>query len=356
MKKSTLVKAGATVLAASAALTIAAASSASAAPADAGHNAYTLTNDTPYTWTLQDYSWDGYDKQWYPYMDPPVQTLQPGQSETVATLVNYNSGVYSDSTMADYSFTDINGGAHGFTINTPGNANHNDWSAGIAFGTVDTVNGKVTPAGGYSKFTNNGGDPTNLHVGLVKKDEVTIDAKADPVRASSVMKLFSSGTDQSFKQTADPKWVAVGDSQRQKISGLVINKTENEVDATLTKGFETSQSTSLGAEIGVGAELNLFDLVKADTTVSAETEGTFGQTYDQQTGVGMAVGPDGTDSSLGWITRQTQDVALTGDFSFTTPNAIYHVENVTINAQAIANAGSPQTAVTHYDEYFPGQH
>ncbi len=120
----------------------------------------------------------------------------------------------------------------------------------------------------------------------------------------------------------------------------------------------TSQETLAlsAAESGAEADFNMLGLVNADASVSVNTNKTFGTTSTVGGSTSINLLPQGDtgfgETSIGSITRQTQDASVTGDFDFTTAGGwiVYHVKNVTVTEQAIQDKNNPTAPTFDYGQ------
>ena len=294
-----------------------------------------LVNDTPYEWTLDPLTNFGGPQyhQWPQGAIGPAQTLEPGQSESIQTLL---SALQFVPMYVQYNFTDVNGGGHIVKFQTQSSAI--GWGDSIVICAADGNDQSSVFSTTFNMVkSNTTSDPVTIAAGLNQPAELTVDATKEPARAQAIMKEFADGTNKSY--TPSPSGVSFTPAAKataQQVTGEFVNGTGEPATIHLTHSVETSQDTSLGAEIGFDAEFNVLGMVSADASVSVDTNHTFGTANTTAGTTSIVLQPAGGQESNGWITRQTQDASVTGDFNFTNQlGIIYHVKNITVSEQAI---------------------
>ncbi len=366
MQKNMIVKATAVVLAAGVAAMLAAGSASAATPVATPRGAHatkvgrvqevdrhtvTLVNMTPYEWTLDpltNYGGPSYH-QWPAEATGPTQTLEPGQQEGIQTTMD----AFQFAPMyVQYNFTDVNGGQHIVKFQTQASALN--WGQSIVMCAADGDDNRSVFSTVFNMVEyNNTSDPVTIAAGLNQPAELTVDATKEPARAAAIMQEFADGTNKGYTPTTGVSFTPATQAPAEQVTGEFINGSSEPATVHLSHSVATSQDTSLGAEIGFDAEFNMLGLVNADASVSVDTNHTFGteNTVAGTTAIVLQPAGDKSGESNGWITRQTQDGTVTGDFDFTNQlGIIYHVKNVTITEQAISDPSQP----TRY-QYMYGQ-
>ena len=366
MNNNIIAKATAVVLGAGVAAMLAAGSASAAAPAatpriahtshvagTAGTRTITLVNMTPYEWTLD--SATNYNNflnasNW-PDALAPTQTLEPGQREDIQTL--NDAGQYG-TMYIQYNFTDANGGPHIVKFQTqPSEVN---WGEGIVICAADGTDASSVASNTFNMVKYNpDSDPVTIAAGMDGPTDATVDARLEPARAAAIMQQFGAGPDQSYTPTSDVTFTPHTESTpAERVTGKFINGSSEKATITLTHSLQTSQSTSLGAEVGADAEFNILGLVNGDASVSAQTSQSFGADTTMSGTAGIVLQPAGstTNESKGWITRKSDNAVVTGDFNFTTGGGliIYHVKNVTVNASAVSGSKLPTNYAVVYGQ------
>jgi hypothetical protein len=239
-----------------------------------------------------------------------------------------------------YNFTDVNGGGHIVKFQTQSSAI--GWGDSIVICAADGNDQSSVASTTFNMIKlNTTSDPVTIAAGLNQPAELTVDAAKEPARAQAIMKEFADGTNKSYTPSAGGvSFTPAAKATAQQVTGEFVNGTSEQATIRLTHSVETSQDTSLGAEIGFDAEFNVLGMVSADASVSLDTNHTFGTANTTAGTTSIVLQPAGGQESNGWITRQTQDASVTGDFSFTNQlGIIYHVQNITVSEQAIDDPG-----------------
>jgi hypothetical protein len=294
-----------------------------------------LVNDTPYEWTLDPLTNFGGPQyhQWPQGALGPTQMLEPGRSEQIQTLM---SAFLFSPIYVQYNFTDVNGGGHNVKFQTQSSAVN--WGDSIVICAADGNDQQSVFSTVFNMVKlNTKDDPMTIAAGLNQPAELTVDATKEPVRAQAIMKEFADGTNKSYAPSSSGvSFTPASQATAEQVTGEFVNRTSEPATIHLTHSVETSQDTSLGAEIGFDAEFNVLGMVSADASVAVDTNHTFGTQNTTAGTTAIVLQPAGDTESNGWITRQTQDASVTGDFNFTNQlGIIYHVKNVTVSEQTI---------------------
>lgn len=305
---------------------------------------YSLTNDTPYVWTLDpsntvSESWDG---RWEHGEFTPAlpTTLNPGEvlsRSKVTHTPGFNDGLDQ---WVSYTFTDHDGGRHLVQIHDDNfermTSFSNDWDA--------TGKKWVQSTATFHMAFQPGGGAHDAGAFLNKPVDITIDAAKDPQTAAEVMTKFKDGTDSSYTPTAKPTWT---ESNPVQGSSRLINATSADAELEATTGTTNSERTSLSLELGWKTGLDILGF--ANTSIEASVEGghAFETSTEVENGNAMTVEP----GEMGWFVKTTQDESVTGDFTFTyAGNVTYHVKNVTVSMPGVSQPGQgipvPGTAFT----------
>ncbi len=318
----------------------------------AGTHTIELVNMTPYEWTLDPASVyvadanNTFHAANWPDALAPTQTLEPGQREDIQTL--YDNGSYGVM-WVNYKFTDAAGGQHTETFQTP--SSWFQWGENVAICAADQTGGSSVPSTTFNTVKYNpDSDPVTIAAGMNGPTDVTVDAKQQPARAAAIMQQFATGANKSYTPNQDGvQFTSMAGSTPDQVTGEVINDTSEKAVVRLAHSVETTEDTTLGAEVGADADFSIMGLVNVNASVSIQTSKTFGTQETDSGSTSITLLPQGqtgnNETDSGYITRQTQDASVTGDFDFTTAGGliIYHVKNVTVNAQAVAQPGQTTT-------------
>ena len=315
-----------------------------------GFRSIELVNMTPYEWTLDPAS---------RYVDPdsgdtfhaadwpvtgaaPTQTLEPGQREDITT--QYNNGKYGVM-WVNYNFTDAAGGKHMEIFQTPSSPLW--WGEGVAICAADGTDASAVASTTFNTVKYNpDSDPVTVAAGMDGPTAVTVDAAKEPARAAAIMQQFADGADKSYTPTEAVQFTPItAATAPDQVTGEFTNDTSEKAVIHLDHSVETTEDTTLSAEIGADAQFSILGLVNADANVSVQTGKTFGTQSTDDASTAITLLPAGQsdaktgEKDSGWITRKTQNASVTGDFDFTTTGGmiVYHVKNVTVDAQAIAD-------------------
>jgi hypothetical protein len=324
-----------------------------------GFRSIELVNMTPYEWTLDPASvyvdTDANTRfnaaNWPVQGAAPIQTLEPGQREDIST--QYNNGKYGVM-WVNYNFTDAAGGQHMETFQTP--SSPFQWGENVAINAADGNDSSAVHSTTFNTVKYNpDSDPVTVAAGMNGPTDVTVDAKQEPARAAAIMQEFPDGTNQSYTPTTEVGFTTyTDDTPAEKVTGEFINGSSEKASITLTHSLQTSQSTTLGVEVGADAEFNILGLVSGDASVSVQTSKSFGADSTVSGSTGLVLQPAGstTGRSNGWITRKSDTATVTGDFDFTTGGGliIYHVKNVTVNATAVTDPTKPTSYAVVYGQ------
>jgi hypothetical protein len=361
-----IVRTTAAVLVAGVATMLAAGSASAAAPSatpriaqtshvagTAGTRTITLINQTPYEWTLDpatNYN-NYFNASNWPDSSAPTQTLEPGERENIQTL---NDNFQYGTMYIQYNFIDANGGPHIVKFQTP--ASELNWGENIVICAADGTDASSVFSNTFNMVKlNPDSDPVTIAAGMNGPTEVTVDAGQEPARAAAIMQQFADGTDQSYTPTSTVGFTPYSDSDTpEKVTGDFLNGSSEKATITLNNSLETSQSTTLGVEVGADAEFNIMGLVSGDASVSVQTSKSFGadSTVSGSTAIVLQPAGSATNMSNGWITRKSDTASVTGDFNFTTGGGmiIYHVKNVTVKATAVTDPNKPASYAVVYGQ------
>ena len=303
---------------------------------------FSLTNNTPYTMTrvYQDSWWfDDYNKKVDPatFHGAPAQAIQPGQK----MAFEFDEPPWPSSWMAinlHYDFTDVDGRKHrcDFNVDTSNNVTTYSLDYGPD-GTVTNPNGTLRQSQDFHMASDPDGDPHDIDAVLSHDAEVTIDAKADPARAASVMAAYwPTAVGKAFDLKAGPTY---SNTAWQRASAQVINTTGGEATLALSAGDTHEESTSIGEELSWGVEIDILKTVNEKINMSISSDQKWG-TIDTTTSTEqMTIDP----GHVGWLESAVTQATITGDFSFSIPvgssSITYHVLGATITEPGRALGG-----------------
>ncbi|MGO4678639.1 hypothetical protein [Microbacterium sp. 2MCAF23] len=273
-----------------------------------------VTNDTPYTWTLTQFSTEYY---WTgPWLVTPPQTLAPGQ--TAQWVPNY--GPYGQS-GTDYRFVDAAGQTHDmYVVDKPDNFR--------SYSLDRASNGAWTESGSYHMQ----GDPDGLanHADAIwnSPTSITIDANKDAADATAIV-----NSELPRVAAANVSWTPVSTTPTfQQIDQQQISSTlENYSSAPATLGV--SHSTSVGESTTIGEALtysessNVFGFV-GKIAASVTGDQSWGDTDSVQISQSAPINP----GKSGYVYRDLTVASMTGTLTFTTPEGTtFTIENVSIS-------------------------
>ena len=309
----------------------------------ADSNSFDVVNDTPYVMTRTQESYNG--KAWPDIHPGPPATLQPGQtSSTIYVAAGGFPIPDSDVAHVEYQFTDVNGGLHVLKMQTSDAYLTQNWDAGMAVWASDILPGGAQVASTEFAYSTDGSSPRNVHARLLHPAQFTVDAAKDPARAAAIMTQFAAGTGKAYTPTTG---VVYTTSAATAVTGRFINQTSEPAVVLLTHSITNSETTSLGAEAGWSSTLNILGFANTTVSASINTSHTWGNSSTTADSASLNLAPGQT----GWITRATMNGTVTGDFDFTNAlGIVYHVHNVTVTAQSVADPTRPQIPAFTYGQ------
>ena len=328
-----------------------------------GFRSIELVNMTPYEWTLDpasryvdpDSGNTFHAADWPVTGEGPTQTLEPGQREDITT--QYNNGKYGVM-WVNYAFTDAAGGQHMEIFQTP--PSPDQWGENVKLCAADGNEASAGPSTTFNTVPYNlDSDPMTIAAGMDGPTAVTVDAAKEPARAAAIMQQFADGADKSYTPTQAVQFTPItAATAPDQVTGEFTNDTSEKAVIRLDHSVETTEDTTLSAEIGADAQFSILGLVNADANVSVQTGKTFGTQSTTDASTSITLLPAGQsdaktgEKDSGWITRKTQNASVTGDFDFTTAGGliVYHVKNVTVDAQAIADPNNTTTYPVVYGQ------
>ena len=309
---------------------------------DANDNSWDVVNDTPYVMTRTQESYNG--GQWPASHPGPPAMLQPGQISSTIYVAAGGFPLNSDVAHVEYQFTDVNGGLHVLKMQTSDAYFTSPWNAGMSVWASDILPGGGQVASTEFAYSTDGSAPLNVHARLLHPDEFTVDAAKDPARAAAIMTEFAAGTNKAYTPTTGVLYTT---SAATPVTGRFINSTSEPAQVVLTHSISNSETTSLGAEAGWSSTLNILGLANTTVSASINTSHTWGNSSTTADSASLNVEPNKT----GWITRATMNGTVTGDFDFTnTLGIVFHVKNVTVTAQSVADPSRPQVPAYSYGQ------
>jgi hypothetical protein len=291
----------------------AAASGVSTTPA----GVYTMsqvTNDTPYTWTLTQFSTEYY---WTgPWIVTPPQTLAPGQ--TAQWVSNY--GPYGQS-GTDYRFVDAAGQTHDvYVVDKP-----NDYAS---YSLDRAADGTWTQSPSFHMQ----GDPDHLpnHADAIwnSPTSITIDANKDSADATAIVNSELPRVD-----AANVSWTPLSTTptfqqiDQQQISSTLQNYSSAQATLSVSHTTSVGESTTIGEALSYSESSNVFGFV-GKFAASITGDQTWGDTDSVQISETAPIQP----GLAGYVYRDLTVASMTGTLKFTTPEGItFTIENVSIS-------------------------
>ncbi|VXC27444.1 conserved exported hypothetical protein [Microbacterium sp. 8M] len=279
--------------------------------------AYTMsqvTNDTPYTWTLTQFSTEYY---WTgPWIVAPPKTLAPGQ--TAQWVPNYSP--YGQS-GTDYRFVDASGQTHDmYVVDKP-----NDYKS---YSLDRASDGAWTESGSYHMQ----GDPDHLpnHADAIwnSPTSITIDANKDPADATAIV-----NSELPRVAASSVSWTPVSTTptfqqiDQQQISSTVENYSSAPATLGVSRSTSVGESTTIGEALTYSESSNVFGFV-GKFAASVTGDQSWGDTDSVQISQSAPIKP----GQSGYVYRDLTVASLTGTLKFTTPEGTtFTIENVSIS-------------------------
>ncbi len=284
-----------------------------------------VSNLTPYAWTLADTQVG---------QGPlPPQTVQPGQTASW----NGTPPPYTDrpgSTITDYRFTDKDGIKHQVLIQqiTPGHTPNSYFAFSEDLG----ADGAYHDSTQYFQMKNTDGNGPHTDAVWNNATTLKIDGAKDPASAAALVNYeLPRANPGSVAWTPNPGATPkFNTADTSRASSMVYNYSS--AKATLEKGHETTkgQKTSLGEEITNSISTNIDGVAfSSKQTVS------FGQEWGSSDSIGMSVGTEVDPGTAGWLNKIDYSASLTGELDFTAGNITFDITNVEVTKGNIADTG-----------------